>query len=684
MMPIDLNNQTIQVPDSKRPGQTAIYRNSSFPELIESVKPEIKTTYDIFANGLSISRNKPCFGRRPLINAQTGEYGPYEWETYQEVSDRIDNFGSGLLDLFENTLNIKDSKAHPVGIWSVNRPEWTITDITCSAYSLFIVALYDSLGPEAVEYAINHSELQIVVCSIEHIPKLLKISEKIPSLKVIISLDPFEGPGSIISTLDTDIIAMAAEKNIHLVEFKAVEKLGETKKKPHRCAAPDDLTCIMYTSGTTGLPKGAMITQDNCVISVSAIYLRYCPKQTDISISYLPLAHIFARLADWMLILAGSQIGYFRGDMSLLMNDIQTLQPTFMIIVPRLLNRIYSNIAQATILAPGIKGAIARKAVSAKIERLSSGGGVNHAFWDPLIFNKIKSVLGGRVRTMITGAAPIANDILQFMRIVLGCSLVEGYGATETSAAATGQDLTEYTAGHVGAPFPANEIKLVDIPDMNYLSTDKPFPRGEVCVRGRNIFIGYYKDEEKTREVLDSEGWYHTGDVGAINERGCLRLIDRKKNIFKLAQGEYIAPEKIENIYVKEPLVSQIFVHGDSLQPCLVAVIVPDPVALNKLAQQVVPEETLDYQGQCDNPAIQEAVLTQLNYAAKKGGLLGFEMAKAIYLETDPFSTENDILTPSFKLKRHQAMIHYEKRIAELYGKLDIKNEKAIFNKQQQ
>ncbi|KAI9016517.1 hypothetical protein CLU79DRAFT_763028 [Phycomyces nitens] len=675
-MPTDLNNQTIQLPDTKTPGQTAIYRNSGFPELTEAVKPEIKTTYDIFANGLSISRNMPCLGHRPLINAQTCEYGPYVWETYQEVSDRIDNFGSGLVDLFENTLDIRTDKSLPVGIWSVNRPEWNITDIACSAYSFFIVALYDSLGPDAVRYVINHSELQVVVCSITYIKKLLEMSESVPNIKAIVSIDPLDGSASDPSIVVADIIDLAAKKNIHLVDFKTVEANGAAKKQPHRIPKPNDVTCIMYTSGTTGSPKGAMITHDNCVVSVSAICLRYCPKKTDISMSYLPLAHIFARLVDWMMLQAGGQIGFYQGSMALLMPDIQLLKPTFFIIVPRLMNRVYAGIAQATILAPGIKGVIARRAVAAKLERLANNGGVTHAFWDPIVFNKAKNVLGGRVHTMVTGAAPIAADILQFMRIVLGCSLVEGYGSTETTAAATGQDLTEYTAGHVGAPFPGNEMKLVDIPEMNYLSTDKPFPRGEVCMRGRNVFAGYYKDEENTREALDSEGWYHTGDVGVINEQGCLRLIDRKKNIFKLAQGEYIAPEKIENIYVKNPLVSQIFIHGDSLQYSLVAIVVPDKAALNKLAQTILPGTDLDYQAQCDNFAIREAVLGQLTQSAKKGGLLGFEIARAIYLETNQFSTDNDILTPSFKLKRHQAKLYYEKHIEKLYADMEAKNEK--------
>ena len=203
--------------------------------------------------------------------------------------------------------------------------------------------------------------------------------------------------------------------------------------------------------------------------------------------------------------------------------------------------------------------------------------GLLDALFDRLVFSKIRAKIGGRVRAMITGASPISPEVFDFLRVCFTRDIVEGYGMTETACAITLTMPGDPTAGHVGGPVTACEVKLDDIPEMGYTNADRPFPRGEICVRGPCNFRGYHKDEAQTREVVDADGWVHTGDVGMWIEGGRLRVIDRKKNIFKLSQGEYVAPEKIEQVYQRSPLLQQVFVYGDSLSPCLVAVGVPDP-----------------------------------------------------------------------------------------------------------
>ena len=433
---------------------------------------------------------------------------------------------------------------------------------------------------------------------------------------------------------------------------------------------PANIWCILL--------QGAMLSHRNFVAALSGSLYNLDANQDDCNISYLPLAHIFGRVCDLSIIQAGGRIGYFSGDVLQLLDDMQALKPTFMASVPRLLNRIYARIASQTIEAPGITGVIARKAVATKLENLNNGGTYTHAFWDRILFNKVKQALGGNVRAMITGSAPIGKDVMQFLRIALCVDLREGYGATESCAAITVHNPDEYKAGHIGAPFPHNEIKLVDVPEMDYLSTD-PYPRGEICARGPNIFLGYYKDEEKTRETIDPEGWLMTGDIGMMDERGCLVIIDRKKNIFKLAQGEYIAPEKIENVYAKNTLLAQIYLHGDSLQSALVAIVVPDPEALAVLVAKIpsVAGKKLSYQELFKHPDIRAAILAEMDKTGRKGGLRGFEFARSIYLESEPFSMENDLLTPTFKIKRPQAAKFYESQIAAMYEELDKQTIKA-------
>jgi len=223
--------------------------------------------------------------------------------------------------------------------------------------------------------------------------------------------------------------------------------------------------------------------------------------------------------------------------------------------------------------------------------------------------------------------------------------------------------------GHVGIPLPCNEIKLVDVPEMDYLSTD-PNPRGEICFRGPNCTPGYYKNQEKTRELIDEYGWVHSGDIGEILPDGSLKIIDRKKNIFKLSIGEYVAPEKLEIIYAESNFVSQIFVYGETLKSKLIAIIVPDQESLKQLARDKGIENPEDYESLCKNPEIIEAVQNDLHIKGEENKVRGFEKIHAIYLAPEPFTTDNDLLTPTLKLKRPQAKKRYISEITALYEKI--------------
>jgi long-chain acyl-CoA synthetase len=231
----------------------------------------------------------------------------------------------------------------------------------------------------------------------------------------------------------------------------------------------------------------------------------------------------------------GGQIGYSTGDALRLLDDIATLRPTFLPAVPRLLNRIYARVYAATAEAPGLAGVLARKGLSVKLANLEAGFGNKHALWDRLLFNKVRMVLGGRVDKVLTGSAPVAAEVLSFIRVAFIVDIAEAYGMTENSASATSTQPGELEASHVGPPSPNGEIKLVDVAELNYFSTDKPYPRGEICTRGPATFSGYLKDEKKTKEAIDEEGWLHTGDIGFIKENGALTIIDRVKNVFKVS-----------------------------------------------------------------------------------------------------------------------------------------------------
>lgn len=246
---------------------------------------------------------------------------------------------------------------------------------------------------------------------------------------------------------------------------------------------------------------------------------------------------------------------------------------------------------------------------------------------------------------------------------------MEGYGMTETSCVISTMDEGDNLTGHVGSPNPSCEIKLVDVPEMNYTSDDQPYPRGEICVRGPIIFQGYFKDDAQTKEVIDEDGWLHTGDIGLWLPGGRLKIIDRKKNIFKLAQGEYIAPEKIENVYAKCKFVGQCFIYGDSFNSYLVAIVAVEPDVLRAWAES----EGIKYEDLkqlCADPRARAAVLADMDDIGKQAQLRGFEYAKAVTLVSEPFTMENGLLTPTFKVKRPQAKAYFAKAIADMYAQL--------------
>jgi long-chain acyl-CoA synthetase len=282
----------------------------------------------------------------------------------------------------------------------------------------------------------------------------------------------------------------------------------------------------------------------------------------------LPLAHIFETIVMNLCLYGAAAIGFYQGDTLKIVEDLQALRPTVFVSVPRLYNRIYDKVVGGAKAKGGIAALLFEKALATKIHNLHETGALTHGFWDRLVFSKVTAQLGlDRCRIMITGSAPIAPKVKDFMRVACGARIIEGYGLTETAAAATISHPDDASNGHVGIPTICSEIKLVDVPEMDYRSTNAP-PTGEVCVRGPNVFQGYYKDKAKTDEAFDGSGWFHTGDIGRWNADGTLSIIDRKKNIFKLAQGEYVAAEKIENVMARCALVGSCFIHGDSLQSC--------------------------------------------------------------------------------------------------------------------
>lgn len=641
VMPIvDLNKQSIGIEGGAR--KNAREKSN---DLLRYYFSDAKTMYEAFQRGLAVSDNGPCLGYRKPKQ-------PYRWLSYKQVSDRAEYLGSCLL-----YKGYKPSPDQFVGIFAQNRPEWIISELACYTYSMVAVPLYDTLGAEAVIYIINKAEIATVICDTpQKASNLIENVEKdlIPGLKMIILMDPFED----------DLKERGEKRGVEVLSFYEAENLGKENYRKPVPPRPEDLGIICFTSGTTGNPKGAMITHEN-VISNSAAFLRcvehtFEPTPEDVTISYLPLAHMFERIVQFVVYTCGAKVGFFQGDIRLLADDMKTLQPTVFPVVPRLLNRIYDKV-QNEAKTP-FKKFLLNLAITSKFNEVKRGVIRRNSVWDKIIFSRIQANLGGKVHIMVTGAAPISSSVLTFLRAALGCPVFEAYGQTECTAGCTFTLPGDWTPGHVGVPLACNHVKLEDVPDMNYFSVNN---EGEICIKGTNVFKGYLKDPEKTEEALDKDGWLHTGDIGRWLPNGTLKIIDRKKNIFKLAQGEYIAPEKIENIYIRSRAVLQIFVHGESLRSSLVAVVVPDPEALPSFAAKIGVKGS--FEELCQNQVVKEAILEDLLKIGKESGLKSFEQVKSIFLHTEQFSIENGLLTPTLKAKRAELSKYFQSQINSLY-----------------
>lgn len=662
------------VPGTEREGRTAVYRHWRFVDgCLESLDPTVSTMHEAFEQSAKNNPNSRCLGHRPYDPA-TKSWGPYVWQDYKTIHQRRTNCGAGLAEIHRK-IGVPEGTKYGIGLWCQNRPEWQIVDLAAMSQACFTVSIYDTLGPDTTEYIINHAELDCVATSLNHIPTLLKLKPRLPSLKLIISMDPLDG-GDLPGSSKRDLLnALASDLGVSIYYLGEVEAIGEKHPRPYNAPHPEDIITINYTSGTTGNPKGVVLTHRNALGATSSSMTITSQTSSDVMCSFLPLAHIYQRVGEHTALWGGGAIGYFHGNIAELVDDLKLLRPTAFSGVPRLYNRFGSAIKAGTIKQGGFKGALSRQAVAAKTAALNGPNPTNkHFFWDRIWASKAASAVGlDRAHTLVTGSAPLDPSLHSFLRIVFSNQFTQGYGLTESYAASTAQLIGDLSSGNCGASCPSQEFCLESVPDMEYMATDKPYPRGEVLLRGPTIFREYFRNPEETAKAVDADGWFHTGDIGLVDEMGRLKIIDRKKNVLKLSQGEYVSPERIENVYLANcGWLAMAYVHGDSQQSSLVAIfgIQPEqfaPFASKILGQRISETDRRALEEAAKSPKVRKAALKELDRLAKKNKFNSYERVRAIRLLLDPFSIDNELLTPTLKLKRPQTAKKYRNLIDEMY-----------------
>ncbi|XP_068644422.1 long chain acyl-CoA synthetase 4-like isoform X1 [Aristolochia californica] len=635
-----------------RPSVGPVYR-SVFAKDGFPVPPEgMGSCWDIFRISVENYPENRMLGHREIVD---GKAGKYVWRTYKQVYDEVLKIGA----------SIRSCGVDPggrCGIYGVNCPEWIMSMEACNAHGMYCVPLYDTLGAGAVEFIINHAEVSIAFSEEKKVIEVLKTLPNTTNfLKTIVSF----------GEVTTEQKQESEKFGVAIYSWNEFLQLGDNQQFELPSMKKEDICTIMYTSGTTGDPKGVMISNKSIITLIAGVkkLLQSVNEQLtekDVYLSYLPLAHIFDRVIEELFIYTGASIGFWRGDVKLLVEDIGELKPTIFCAVPRVLDRIYNGLTEKIAKGGLLKSTLFNVAYSYKQHNMQKGSKHEDAarIFDKIVFSKVKQGLGGNVRLILSGAAPLANHVEAYLRVVTCAHVLQGYGLTETCAGTFVSLPNEPSMlGTVGPPVPNVDVCLESVPEMGY-DANSSTPRGEICIRGDTLFSGYYKREDLTKEAL-VDGWFHTGDVGEWQPNGTMKIIDRKKNIFKLSQGEYVAVENLENIYGLVPEIDSIWIYGNSFESFLVAVVNPNVQALERWAEEK--GISGDYTALCSNLKAKEYILGELNKTGKAKKLKGFELVKAIHLEPEPFDMERDLLTPTYKKKRPQLLKYYQNVVDELY-----------------
>ncbi|KAK6202891.1 long-chain-fatty-acid CoA ligase [Scheffersomyces amazonensis] len=694
----------VEVPNSKIDGFSSVYRNAYSPDkLLSKPHPSIDSLYKAFHHSVNVRPNGPCFGSRKKLS--NGKFGPYVWQDFQTINNRKTNLGSGLffilqnnpyrsstdpeLDLSYNPLNQDVQSKFIVSLFSHNREEWAIADLACQSYSITNTALYDSLGPDTSRYILNLTKSPVIIASKDKIAGLIKLKEDSPAelqnLIALVSMDPID------EALDANLYVQARNNKISLFDFFQVEKLGAVNPLPHIPPSIDSIYTVSFTSGTTGAnPKGVVLEHRQGVSAITFCCSNLRGIEGGVSYAFLPLAHIYERMNLAFALFQGISVGFPQSPSPLtLIDDCKQLRPHYVALVPRVYTKLEAALKSQTVdndEKPLLKKLFST-AINKKLEWQSEADGSEgkHLVYDKLIGVLAKKIGFDRVVSMTTGSAPISPETLKFLKASLNTGMSQGYGLTESFAGICTSQKYEANPGSCGAISITTEMKLREIPEMNYRATDEGGPRGELLLRGPQIFTHYYKNPEETAKAIDADGWFYTGDVARIDATcgNRLYIIDRVKNFFKLAQGEYITPEKIENTYLSQfPFVQQLYVHGDSLKTFLVGIVGLDPATIDGYISRRFKDkistkaDILDF---FKNPDHKRQLLIDMN-SSVNGLLQGFERLHNIEVTFDPLRIEDNVVTPTLKIRRPVASKFFKEVHDNLYdeGSLIRKEESKL------
>jgi len=566
------------------------------------------------------------------------------WKKYstREVRETVDKFSAGLLHMQIGPNDMSIEGRDKIAVLSNNRPEWILLDLAVQQIGAVLTPIYPTISVNELEFVLNDAAVKLVfVSDIELYEKVQSIREKTPSVKAVFTFNPIQQ-----ALHWKDILSKGTEEEM--------EKMRGIRDS----IGYDDLCTIIYTSGTTGTPKGVMLSHKNIlsnVMNVEEVFRPIVTSRNDRSLSFLPLNHIFERMVSYIYMFYGCSI-YYAESLDTIGDNLKEVQPTVFATVPRLLEKVYDRIIAKGSELTGLKKKLFFWAVNIgnRFEVDKDQGWwyrFQLALANKLIFSKWREGLGGKVKAIVTGAAACQ---VRLLRIFTAGQIVimEGYGLTETSPVITVNRFDEKGRrfGSVGPLISGVEVKLM--------------PDGEICCKGDNVMMGYYKQPQLTAEVLTEDGWFHTGDIGVWQEGKFLKITDRKKEIFKTSGGKYVAPQPIENKMKESAFIEQMMVVGAE-QKFAGALIVP---ALPKLLEWAGQQQmnTADPEALLQDPRVIELYKTIVE--GYNQDFNHVEQIKKFELINGEWTIDGGELTPTLKLKRKVIMEKYKDAVARIYA----------------
>ncbi len=599
---------------------------------------DFKTIPEMFKKVYEFGKGKT----RPALKVKKS--GEWVGITYDELWEKTENFALGLA-----SFGVK--RFDKVAIISENRPEWVFSDLGILGLGAIDVPLYPISTADTVQFILKNSEsVGVIVSNKFHLNKVMKVRKNIPNINFIVVMNEVD-------------LSEYNEEN--LFTFSEVIEKGKIFKKENPkhftdsmdLVEEEDLCTLIYTSGTTGEPKGVMLTHKNLVSNVQAAHQIIRVDDTDVFLSFLPLCHVFERMAGYYLAFsAGVTIAYAEGIEKIATNLVE-IKPTIMTAVPRLFERMYSKIMRKVEKEPEKKRKIFDWSinVSKEYHKLKRDGEsipltltLKYKTAKKLVLDKLYAITGGNMRFFVSGGAALSRELGEFFEAI-GIKILEGYGLTESSPVITVNREHDYKFGSPGKVLPGVEVKIAK--------------DGEILAYGPNIMKGYYKNKKETEAALDSEGWLHTGDIGVFDAEGFLIITDRKKNLFKTTGGKYVAPTPIENMFLASKYIEQFVLIGDR-RMFLTALIVPDFEALKEFADaHRIPYK--DPQELVKLKQINEMLEKEFGEFQRK--LANYERIRKFTLLDKPFTVEGGELTPKLSVKRKVVEQRYSNLIDEMY-----------------